>query len=282
MTIYTHRLLDMSYTQQQQAEIDPYIHMEWDQSWTFNYPEVPDTYLSLVFSSCSLGTDWIANTTQPPPHSQEIDYQHGQQVSAGLSDFQYLLHSQDPTFFADDNMAQAEWSWPEPSQVWLQEDGHEMEQGMLMEDFNLDPRLVNLELSYAPTVGDTIFVDDLGYPESDDRDHGIQTCNRKDQVEKVKIHIVHVTRPVLTEGVKCPELWPVGNKRKSKRSSHSAKACIVERVHGTGFLDSHGNTVDHLVMPTIKDAAAFLGCAINTVTSALGKTGDEKGVVLGV
>jgi hypothetical protein len=282
MIICMHRVSNISCARQQQAEIDPYIQMAWEGPWTFNYPELPDTYLSSVFSSCSLGTDWIANTTQPPPHSQEIDYQHGQQVSEGLSDFQYLLNSQDQTFFADDNIAQAEWSWPEPSQGWLQQDGHEMEQGTLMEDFNLNPRLANPELSYAPTAGDTIFIDDLGYPESDDRDHGIQTSNRKDQVEKGKIHIVHVTRPVLTEGVECHKPWSIGNKRKSKRSSHSAKACTVKRVHGTEFLDSHGNTVDHLVMPTIKDATAFLGCAINTVRSAMRRTGDEKGVVLGV
>ncbi|KAH8080066.1 hypothetical protein HD553DRAFT_326060 [Filobasidium floriforme] len=249
----------MSYTQHQQAEIDPYIQMECEESWKFNYPELPDTYLSSSFGGCSLGTDQIGNTIQPLPHFQETDYQHGRQVSQGLSEFQYLLRSQDQTFFTDDNIAQADWSWPEPSQVWLRQDSHEMEQ-----------------------VGDTIFLDDLGYPKSDDRDHGIQTSNRKDQVQKGKVHIVHVTKPVLTEWVECHKPWSIGNKRKSKRSSRSAKACTVKRVYGTEFLDSNGNTVDHLVMPSIRDAAAFLGWSRNTVKSALGKTGDEKGVVLGV
>lgn len=227
----------MLYYQQQQAEIDPYIWMEWEGSWTYNYPEVPDTYLSSVFSSCSLGTDQIGNTTQLPPRSQETDYQDGQQVSEGLSDSQYLLHSQDQTFFADDNIAQAEWSWPEPSQVWLQQDGHEMEQGTLMEDSNLDPRLVNpgAGFSYAPTIGYTMTSDYSGCPKWDDQDLGIQTSSRGDQVKKGKVHIVHVTKPVLTEGVKCHEPWSTGNKRKSKRSSHSAKACTVKRVHGTEF-----------------------------------------------
>jgi hypothetical protein len=271
----------MSYSQQQQAEIDPYIQMEWEGSWTFNYPELADTYLSSSLGGCSLGTDQIENTIQPLPHFQETDYQHGQQVSEGLSEFQYLLHSQDQTFFADDNIAQAEWSWPEPSQVWLQQDGHEMEQDRLMEDFDLDPRLVNSELSYVPTVGDTILLDDLGYLKSDDRDHGIQTSNRKDQVEKEKVCVEQMTSSVPFKVTKRRK-WSAGHKQKFKRPSHRAKACTVKRVYGTEFLDSNGNTVDHLVMPSIRDAAAFLGCSRNTVKSALGKTGDEKGVVLGV
>ncbi|KAG7528856.1 hypothetical protein FFLO_05889 [Filobasidium floriforme] len=232
--------------------------MEWEGPWTFNYPELPDTYLSSVSGGCSLGTDQIGNTIQPLPHFQETDDQNGQQVSAGLSDFQYLLNSQDQTLFGDDNIAQAETSWPEPSQVWPQQDGHEMEQ-----------------------VRDTIFIDDLGYPKSDDRDHGIQTSNRKDQVEKEKVCVEQMTGSVHFKVIKRRK-WSAGHKRKSKRPSHRAKACTVKRVYGTEFLDSNGNTVDHLVIPSIRDAAAFLGCSRNTVKSALRKTGDEKGVVLGV
>lgn len=152
-----------------------------------------------------------------------------------------------------------------------------------MEDSNLDPRLVNpgAGFAYAPTVGYTMTSDYSGCSKWDDQDLDIQTPSRADQVKEGKVRIAHVIKPVLTKEIKGHKPWSTGNNRISKRSSHAAKACTVKRVYGTEFLDSHGNTVDHLVMPTIKDAAAFLGCAINTVTSAMRRTGDEKGVVLG-
>ena len=66
------------------------------------------------------------------------------------------------------------------------------------------------------------------------------------------------------------------------RSNQWANKYTVEQVKGARFKDSNGNLVDCLNMTAIRDIAAFLGCARNTISLALQRTGDKKGIVFGV
>lgn len=259
------------------------MSMDFEGSWMSNYLGEPDTYLPSIFSNYLLETDPYETALQLPQYLQGAHYQYGQQADGVSSGFDYPLLGQDLSYLDNNNTAQADFYWPDVSQIWPQQDGCEMEQGTMTDSFKFNPRLVDPGAThpYAPIPGDTIFPDNSGYPKSGDQDLDIQTSNRKDQVEKEKACVKQMTSSVPFKVIKRCK-WSAGHKQKFRRPSHRAKACTVKQVFGTEFLDHHGNTVDHLVMPSIKDAAAFLGCSRNTVKSALGKTGDEKGVVLGV
>jgi hypothetical protein len=257
--------------------------MNFEGSWMSDYLGEPDTYLPSIFSNYLLETDPHETMLQLPQYLQGSHYQYGQQADGVSSGFEFPLLGQDLTYLDNNNTAQADFYWPDVSQIWPQQDGCEMEQGTMTDSFKFNPRLVDpgATPSYAPILGDTIFSDDSGYPKSGDQDLDIQTINRKDQVEQGTVCVKQVNSSVPSKVIK-PGKCSAGHKQKFRRPSHRAKACTVKRVFGTEFLDHHGNTVDHLVMPSIRDAAAFLGCSRNSVKSALGKTGDEKGVVLGV
>jgi hypothetical protein len=268
---------------QHAADVEQYMPINFEGSWMSDYLGEPDTYLPSVFRNHPLQTDPHETTLQLPQYLQGAHYQSVQRADGVSSGSEYLLLGQDLTYLDNNNTAQADFYWPDVSQIWPQQDGCEMDQGTMTDSFKFNPRLVDpgATPSYAPIFGDTIFSDDSGYPKSGDQDLDIQTSNRKDQVEKEKACVKQMTSSVPFKVIKRRK-WSAGHKQKSKRPSHMAKACTVKRVYGTESLDHHGNTVDHLAIPNIRDAAAFLGCSRNTVKSALGKTGDEKGVVLGV
>jgi hypothetical protein len=71
----------MSYTQQQ-AEIDPYMQLDFEGSQVSHYPEVSETYLPSAFSNCPTGTDQNQAIMQV---LQETHPQYGRPFHEGSS-----------------------------------------------------------------------------------------------------------------------------------------------------------------------------------------------------
>ncbi|KAG7528225.1 hypothetical protein FFLO_06314 [Filobasidium floriforme] len=249
----------MSYTQPQPGE-DQHMHMYPEGSCLSHYTGVPDTYFPSVMSNCPLGTDQIETMWQLP---EEFDPQYAQQLHEGSSGYQYPLHIQGQTFFDGNITAQADMSWPEPGQVWLQQAGY---------DFN--------------PFGETVFSDDPGYPELDNDVLSNQTANRERPVDKEAVGVLQKTRPILAKVIERRKPHSAAVKQQIRdsalRSNQWAKAYTVKLVMEAEFQDSDGKLVDHLVMPATRDIATFLKCSNTTVRAALRKTDDKKGVVLGV
>lgn len=274
---------NMSHTQPQ-AEIDQYMQEE---SWMSYFPEVPETYLPSVFDDCLEGTNY--NDLPMQLHGSADNQYEQHHVYEGSSGYHYPL-------LDEVNTAQTGWNCLDTSQVWLQQDGYKLNQSTLMESLNVDHKLVDITTgpSYEPRVRDTVFPDhseykaylpdayNTGCPRPDDQGLGIETSSRQDQEDKGKVDIMQEYRHVITDYTACPAEHKQESPAWTSRSNQWVNKYIVKQVNGASFEDSNGALVDCLGMTTIRDIAAFLGCARNTVTLALKRTGNKKGIVFGV
>lgn len=273
---------NMSYTQPQPGE-DQYMHMYLEGSCLSHYTEVPDTYFPSVMSNCPLGTDQIETMWQLP---EESDPQYAQQLREGSSGYQYPLHIQGQTFFDGNITAQADMSWPEPGQVWLQQAGYDFNHEASLESFS-DPGLIDQgpRPPDVPTFGESVFSDNPGYHEPDNDVLSNQTANREGPVDKGAVGVLQKTRPILAKVIERRKPHSAAVKQQIRdsalRSNQWAKAYTLKLVMEAEFQDSDGKLVNHLVMPATRDIATFLECSNTTVRAALRKTDDKKGVVLG-
>jgi hypothetical protein len=138
----------------------------------------------------------------------------------------------------------------------------------------------------VPTFGESVFSDYPGYPQPDNHVPSNKTANTEGPVDKGAVGFLQETRPMLTKVIERRKPHSDAFKQQLRdsvlRSNQWAKAYTLKLVMEAEFQDSDGNLVDHLVMPATRDIAAFLGCSNTTVISALRKTDNKKGVVLGV
>jgi hypothetical protein len=278
----------MSQSQYSQQELDLdtwWLQTGWEGSDVLGSADAYAPSLSNWLVEANQGGDTI--------QSPEAGYHDGEPANDGSIGSGYPQSGGGLASVAFDNSTQA------GSMVWQIQDWsqrHDMELDHFMRIFEQDMGSQDdrLNSSHEPSLRRTSFSEfaGSGYLNNQDshlNDQGssLQTSDADDQVSQKCETFIHFDwqqgPPDVRKKYNIDSVAP-----KQRRADYFAacgrppKRCILRQQNGAAFPDTNGKFVSALVMPGIRNVAAFIGCHGSTIRRAMAQTNEHKGIVDGI